>query len=270
MTYQFLDDIQAVDAHTHVVLPFEHYVAMFDVANVDMGVLLITAPHPERATTLAALQDEWAILWNILSAKVPPGEARRANIEEQEQALAHRPGRFLPFAWCPTGLDLDTTVAWLEKELVARKYHGIGEISPPPGNFGLLENIVKASATLGNYPVLVHGANPTAKTDLLVVAEIARKYPNVPVIIGQFGGTEWMTVVEIATSIRNVYFDISTPLVHFSPGIAAAEVPEQVFFASDAPYADPLVMRVIVDRSITDSGVRRSVLRDNFLRVIQR
>ncbi|RAJ31766.1 hypothetical protein K353_06117 [Kitasatospora sp. SolWspMP-SS2h] len=249
-----------IDAHSHVHDPVGAHVGLLDEAGVDRAVLFATRPHPERAGDLAALHREMAVLEKALGGGIGTVEAYRGAWQELDAALAARPERFIGFLSVPVGLGAQETAVIVEQEVVGRGLHGIGELTPPPGGAGLVEPVLRAAADQGRLPVVVHGSAPTTAQDLATLAELAGRYPEVPLVVSQLGGQHWQQAIELARDTPNMYLELSTANVVFAVRIAIKELPDRTLFGSDAPYGDPVLARMLVERVTSPGEVRDRVL----------
>ncbi|MCX4750253.1 amidohydrolase family protein [Kitasatospora sp. NBC_01287] len=249
-----------IDAHSHVHDPVADHLALLDEAGVDRAVLFPTRPHPERATDLASLRREMSVLDRALSGQDNRGEGYRAAWRELDEALAAHPDRFIGFGSVPLDLPAEQIAATVEREIVGRRLRGIGELTPPPGRADLLAPVLAAAHDQGGLPVVVHGFAPTTAEDLHILAELAARHPAVPVIVGQLGGLNWMTAVELVRDTPNMYLELSTAPVVFAVRLAVRELPGRTLFGSDAPYGDPVLARATVERATPSGELRERVL----------
>lgn len=248
-----------IDAHSHVHDPVERHVALLDEAGVDRAVLFPTRPHPERATDLASFQREMSVLDRALHGQREPDSFQRAG-RELADALAAHPDRFLGFGSVPLDLPADEVVAAVHRDVVGRGLRGVGELTPPPDQAGLLEPVLRAAHEHGGLPVVVHGFAPTTSADLRTLAALARRYPQAPLVISQLGGLNWMAAVELVRDTPSMYLELSTAYLVFAVRWAVAEIPERTLFGSDAPYGDPVLARATVERVVPPGEVRDRVL----------
>ncbi|MEV4234363.1 amidohydrolase family protein [Nocardia sp. NPDC049737] len=244
-----------IDAHSHVHEPLTDHIALLDEAGVDKTVLFMTRPHPERAGTLTELRTEMDLLTQALAGG---GLGREAATRELDAALAAYPDRFIGFASVP--LDAPDAEAIVEREVVGRGLRGIGELTPPPDQAGLIEPVLRAATDHGGLPVVVHGAAPTTAADLRTLTDLARRYPRVPLVVSQLGGAHWMDAIELVRDTPNMYLELSTASIIFAVRLAIAEIPERTLFGSDAPYGDPVIARTTVERATGSPRVRELVL----------
>jgi uncharacterized protein len=83
--------------------------------------------------------------------------------------------------------------------------------------------------------VLTHGFAPNTAQDLATYADLAARYPSVPLIVGAFGGLNCLQLIDLAHERRNLYADLSSALQVFAVRAAAHEIPEQCLFGSNTP-----------------------------------
>ncbi|UZJ32703.1 amidohydrolase family protein [Streptomyces endophytica] len=263
-----------IDAHSHVHDPLDLHLAALDDAGVDRTVLFPTRPHPEQATDLASLRREMGVLERALSGGSdgrtgPAGDdGYAAAWRELDEALAAHPTRFLGFGSVPLGLDGAGTAAWVAREVAGRGLHGIGELTPPPDGAALVEPVLRAAHDHGGLPVVVHGYAPTTAADVRTLAELAARYPKVPLVISQLAGAHWMAAVELAQATPNLYLELSTANIVFAVRLAIQELPTRTLFGSDAPYGDPVLSRATVERVTPPGEVRERVLGGNLAELL--
>ncbi|MFI9099534.1 amidohydrolase family protein [Streptomyces fildesensis] len=249
-----------IDAHSHVHDPVHRHIALLDEAGVDRTVLFGTRPHPERATDLASFQHEMGILAETVSGRSTGPDGYQAAWQELEAACAAHPDRFIGFGKVRLDVPAEQIAADVEREIVGRGFHGIGELTPPPDGAALIEPALRAAADHGGLPVVVHGFAPTTAGDLATLATLARRHPTVPLVISQLGGLNWLTAIELARDTPNLYLDLSTANVVFAVRLAITEIPDRTLFASDAPYGDPVLARTTVERVTQPGALRDRVL----------
>ncbi|WP_433684392.1 amidohydrolase family protein [Nocardia sp. CA-119907] len=245
-----------IDAHSHVHDPLADHIALLDEAGVDKTVLFMTRPHPERARDLTELRQEMDRLHQALAGG--GGLGRETARRELDAALSAYPDRFIGFASVPLDApDIDVIV---DRDVVGHGLRGIGELTLPPDQAVLIEPVLRAANDHRGLPVVVHGASPTTAADLRTLNELARRYPRVPLVVSQLGGTHWMDAIELVRDTPNMYLELSTASIVFAVRLAIAEIPERTLFGSDAPYGDPLLARTTVERSTRSPQVRELVL----------
>ncbi|MEU8582006.1 amidohydrolase family protein [Streptomyces abikoensis] len=252
-----------IDAHSHVHDPVADHVALLDEAGVDRAVLFPTRPHPERATDLAGLRREMAVLHRALEGTGNgAGSFARAQ-QELDAALAAHPDRFIGFGSVRLDAAPDDIAEAVVRDVVDRGLHGIGELTPPPGGAATVEPVLRAAHDHGGLPVVVHGSAPTTEPDLHTLAQLSARYPSVPLVVSQVGGQHWMTAIELVRDTPNMYLELSTANIVFALRLAIREIPERTLFGSDAPYGDPVLARAMVERVTPSGEVRERVLGGN-------
>ncbi|MEV5506921.1 amidohydrolase family protein [Streptomyces orinoci] len=249
-----------IDAHSHVHDPVESHLALLDEAGVDKAVLFATRPHPERAVDLASLRREMGVLAKAMGGRAGESDGYEAAWRELDEALAAHPDRFIGFRSVRLGPGDEEIASVVERDVAGRGYRGIGELTPPPGQAALIEPVLRAAADHGGLPVVVHGAAPTTGDDLATLGGLARRYPAVPLVISQLGGVHWLNAIELAKATPNVFLELSTANIVFSVRLAISEVPDRTIFGSDAPYGDPVLARLTVERATGSGELRERVL----------
>lgn len=258
-----------IDLHAHVTVDVPAQLERAERAGVDRTVMLTTRIHPEAPRTLEGVRAEFARLGTVLGGASSPVEEYRESLAEQRRAIDGHPAKLIGFAQVPIGLGAHGTRQWLDAELRAPGMVGIGELTPPPGHADLIEPVLAASADLGGLPVLVHGFAPHTVEDLRTYAALAARYPTVPVIVGAFGGLNWLHLVDLALERANLYLDCSSALQVFAVRAAATVLPDRCLFGSNTPYGDVLAARATIEAAITDPAVADQVLGGNLLRLIE-
>jgi predicted TIM-barrel fold metal-dependent hydrolase len=249
-----------LDAHSHVHDPVHTHIALLDEAGVDRAVLFGTLPHPERATDLASLRREMSVLGETVSGRSSSPGGYQAAWQELDSAIAAYPDRFIGFGKVNLDMPAEQIAVDVEREVVGRGFRGIGELTPPPDGAGRIEPVLRAAADHGGLPVVVHGFAPTTTGDLATLAGLARRYPAVPLVISQLGGLNWLTAIELVGDNPNMYLELSTANVIFAVRLAINEVPDRTLFGSDAPYGDPVLARMTVERVTSPGELRDRVL----------
>ncbi len=252
-----------IDAHSHVHDPVADHLALLDEAGVDRAVLFATRPHPERAQDLAGLRRELAVLDRSIGGLDNGADGFARAWQELDDALAAHPDRFIGFLAVPLQGTPRQVAEAVEREVVGRGLHGIGELTPPPGRAALVEPVLHAARDHGGLPVVVHGSAPTTADDLHTLARLAARYPSVPLVISQLGGLHWMAAIEMVRDTPNMYLETSTANIVFSLRLAVREIPERILFGSDAPYGDPVLARAMVERVTSSGELRDRILGGN-------
>lgn len=257
-----------IDAHSHVHDPVKAHVALLDEAGVDRAVLFATRPHPERATDLASLRHEMSVLDAAVSGVNKQLVGYQDAWREFDAALGAYPDRFIGFGSVRLDQPADDIAADVQQYVVGRGLRGIGELTPPPDQANRIEPVLRAAADHGCLPVVVHGFAPTTAADLATLAGLARRFPTVPLVISQLGGSNWLTAIELARDTPNMYLELSTANVIFAVRLAITEVPERTMFGSDAPYGDPVLARATVERVTRPGELGDRVLGGTFAELL--
>jgi uncharacterized protein len=71
---------------------------------------------------------------------------------------------------------------------------------------------------------------------------------------------DWADAIELVRDTPGMYLELSTANPVFAVRAAIAEIPERTLFGSDAPYGDPLLARLTVERGTRPGQVRDLVL----------
>lgn len=203
-----------IDSHSHVMLPVEKQIQIMDEAGIDKTILFCTSVHPELATDFPSYEQEMNKLFDILKGNVNSVEERKGRIQEQLESIRQYPDRFLGFGPVMTGLNDDETAEWIEKYVVNNGFKGVGEFTLAPGQIKTLEPVFKSSCEFGYLPIWVHTLHPLDLNDIKELAELAKRYPKVPVIFGHLGGFHWLETIKITKEISNAYLDISAFYTH--------------------------------------------------------
>jgi uncharacterized protein len=257
-----------IDSHCHVMLPVNKHIEIMDEAGVDKTILFYTSIHPELATNVTEFEQEIGKLFKIISGEVNGADARKKGISQQVEAIRLYPDRFLGFGSVPNGLSYEEACHWIEKEVVARGFLGLGEFTLPSGHIPQLEPIFQSSSEYGCLPLWVHTFEPLKSEDILELAELAKKYPQIPVIFGHLGGIHWLDTIKLAKDISNAYLDVSAFFTTTALSLAMEELPTRTLFSSDCPYGDPFIVRTAIDRHAKSSEVRDRVLGGNIIEML--
>ncbi|MFI6444169.1 amidohydrolase family protein [Kitasatospora sp. NPDC050543] len=257
------------DCHQHVILPTSAQIAAMDEAGIDRTVLLSTLPHIERAGDIASFKQEMSVLGRVLQGEADGREKPSAELRE---ALAEGGERFVAFGKVPVGLPYEDTVKALQQEVLDPGYAGVGELTFGADEAAGLEPVFRAvaEAAVGSraLPLLVHGFAPQTAGDIRVTADLARRFPSVPVVVGVLGGLNWLETIELVKEIPNLYLDLASSFVSLAPRLAAAEIPERCLFGSNTPFADMYSNRVLIERMVPDRAARDRVMGENLAELL--
>ena len=243
-----------------------------DKAGVDKTVLFSTLVHPEIATDFSGLQKEMQRLNEIIGGQANTAMAARlASIKEQKKTIDLYPTRFIGFGAVPLTLNTEDAVnEYIEKQVVGNGFVGLGEFTLPSGSIKLLRPIFKASTNYGNLPLWIHAFNPLILQDIKEIAQLAKEFPSVPVIIGHLGGSNWLETIELVKVIPNLYLDISAYFSTLVLKMAINELPSKCIFGVDMPYGDLQLALDAVRKLSNDDQIVQAVLGENILTLLNK
>ena len=94
-----------------------------------------------------------------------------------------------------------------------------------------------------------------------------RRHGNLPIIASHLGGfRRWGEVIETLVG-TGVYLDTSYAFGHIGEKhlgeIIGGHRPERILFGSDSPWTDQGIEIAHLERIVSDSAVRRLILREN-------
>ena len=262
-----------IDSHEHIMFPIKMQLDKMDAAGVDKTILFCTAPHPEKADTLNELEAEMAALNKILSGsntKEDNISRLKKNIEEVVEAVRAYPDRFLGFGAVPLGMESEKSEEWIDTQITSNSLYGIGEFTP--GNeqqIMQLETIFRALRNTRIYPVWVHTFHPVTMDGIKCLMSLCEKYPDIPVIFGHLGGSNWMDVIKFAKGQDNAYLDLSAAFASIATKMALAELPERCLYSSDAPYGEPYLYRQLIEFVSSDKRTAEMALGENISRLLE-
>ncbi|VBB09040.1 amidohydrolase [Lucifera butyrica] len=258
-----------IDSHAHVMLPPERHIELMAEAHIDQTILFTTMVHPETTKGLKELETELNQLYEILNGVRDPLRERIHALEELAQIVGANPDKYIGFGSIPFGLSYKENLGWIEKYVVGNGFRGIGELTPGTGQVPQMDALFRAVQEVGSLPLWVHTFFPLKLEDIKALLDLARQYPTVPVIIGHLGGIHWLDTLQAAKEIPNVYLDLSATFTTLAPSLAIRELPERTLFSSDAPYASPLIAKMILEHLTTDNYVLEQVLGGNIAKLLQ-
>lgn len=258
-----------IDSHAHVILPVEKHIELMDEAGVDKTILFSTSMHPESANNLNEFEKELNTLYKIISGEGSSIEAKIKSIEEQHKIIEKYPSRFYGFGSVPIGLDYEKTASWINDYVVKNNYIGLGEFAVASGEVGKLEPVFQASHDYGNLPMWIHAFWPLDLNDIKEIFNLAKKYPDVPVIIGHLGGVNWLDVIKMTKENNNVYIDLSAYYTVTALSMVIKELPEKALFSTDLPFGDLAISKFAIERVCEDKTIREQVLGGNVAKLLK-
>jgi predicted TIM-barrel fold metal-dependent hydrolase len=179
------------------------------------------------------------------------------------------PDRFLGYATANPWYG-QRAVSELERAL-ALGLHGV-KLHPARQGFMLLEQIVEPLITVAAHrriPVYVVTGVPIASMPLQL-AELARRFPDVPFIMGRSGRTDFaLDLLPAVQQAGNIYVET----VYNPPSTLAAVIkaigPERMVFASDAPVANLRLEVEKLDHVPVDSQARAALMGGTIARLLR-
>jgi hypothetical protein len=262
-----------IDSHEHIMFPTKVQLEKMEAAGVDKTILFCSAPHPEKADNLNELEAEMNALYKILAgANTREDNIKRLekNILEVVKTTKEYPNRFLGFGSVPLGLSLVEAQDWINEQITAHSLCGIGEFTP--GNeeqIMQLETIFQAIKNTRLYPVWVHTFNPVTLKGIKLLMSLCEQYPDVPVIFGHLGGSNWIDVIKFAKEHKNVYLDLSAAFASIATKMALIELPEKCLYSSDAPYGEPYLYRQLIEFVSPNKTTEKMALGENIITLLE-
>lgn len=258
-----------IDGHSHVTLPIEEHIQLMDKAGIDKTILFSTTFHPELANNGQEVKEQMKYLNDLLAGKKGSMlEVRRASTTELLNAIEQYPDRYVGFGAVPIGLGLSDTEQYIEENIVNNNLAGIGEFTLGIGQSYLLENIFQAVNEYDKMPIWVHAFNPYTLKDICETVAIAKKYPNIKVILGHLGGSNWIETMDIVAETPNLFLDTSAYYSTFVLGTVINEIPEKCIFGVDFPFGDVELSKQAILKYSNSPDIAKAVLGDNIAKIL--
>lgn len=125
-------------------------------------------------------------------------------------------------------------------------------------------------------PVLVHSGGSLGDPDRFappeVLVRVAKRYPEMSLIIGHMGMERWRDIVELAMPFPNVYLEICSSLPQrdrLSTAIQRVGA-ERIVFGTDMPLLEPAVSLGLVEGAHLARTERERILGGNITRILER
>jgi predicted TIM-barrel fold metal-dependent hydrolase len=101
--------------------------------------------------------------------------------------------------------------------------------------------------------------------------KLAEAYPDVTIIMGHMGVSDWPEVVEMARRFDNLILDTTGSIINYGMVEKSVEVlgPERIVWGSDAPLEEPLLGISKVRDSDVSEDAKRLILGENILRIVK-
>lgn len=259
-----------IDGHSHVILPAKKHIQLMNEAGVDKTILFSTSLHPENAENLQSLKYEMKKLSHIVGGKTNTSiDAKRKSIAELMNVIQTYPDRYVGFGNVPAGLSENETNIFVEENIANNKLAGIGELTPASGQIQTLKTIFESSLTFGKLPLWIHAFNPLVLQDIKEIAQLCKTFSEIPVILGHMGGSNWMTAIELAKEIPNLYLDTSAYFSTLVLKIVVNELPLKCIFGVDMPFGDLQLSLEAVKKICKDSHIADAVLGGNISKLLK-
>ena len=261
-----------IDSHEHIMFQTKIQLDRMDAAGVDKAILFCSAPHPEKAGNLNELETEMNALYKILAGankKEDNMKRLEKNISEITTTVNEYPNRFWGFGSVPLGLGLEETQNWIDSQITAHSLCGIGEFTPGNEQQILqLDVVFQAIRNTRLYPVWVHTFNPVTLNGINLLMQLCVRYPEVPVIFGHLGGSNWIDVIKFAKEHDSIYLDLSAAFASIATKMALVELPEKCLYSSDAPYGEPYLYKQLIEFVSPSQSIAKMALGENILRLL--
>jgi predicted TIM-barrel fold metal-dependent hydrolase len=234
------DGCRPFDAHTHLgldedghALSLEQHLRMMDEAGVS-GAIVFALNEPDREPAYRAPNDRvlgWA---------------------------AEAPDRLFPFA----RLSLDEDPLGEAERCLALGARGI-KLHPRAQAFRVndpLLEVVFALADERRLPVLIHAGRGLPPGMPLELGHVAERHPNASLILAHAAIVAQAGIGELARNVENIFFDSSTWAPLDQLNLLSLVPPEQILWASDIPYGEPLPALNVFVRAARMSGAADALL----------
>jgi predicted TIM-barrel fold metal-dependent hydrolase len=241
------------DAHTHLgldidghTLSVEQHLALMDGAGV-CGANVFALNEPDREPAYRAPNDR-VLRW-----------------------AAEAPDRLFPFV----RLSLDEDPVGEAVRCLDLGARGI-KLHPRAQAFTVDDprlDGVFALAHERKVPVLIHAGRGLPPGMPLQLGHVAERYPDASLILAHAAIVAQAGVGKLARSVENIFFDSSTWTPLDQLNLMSLVPPEQILWASDIPYGEPLAALNVFVRSARVSGASdellRGMLRDNAMALLE-
>jgi len=219
---------------------------------------------------LIRLMDESGIDKMIVMppANWAPGCDYRAGTDEVVAAVNKYPDRFIGFTGV-TGYCVKHGIADLKYGIEEKGLRGAGEFKAAPGMYESI--IIPIMSYLEKYrlPVLIHVYTPS---EAKMAEYVARKLPNLPVIMGHMGGTDVTAgrmCIEAAKKRENLFLETSSSPFDIIFAAVKELGAERVVFGSDAPFVHPIPeLKKIMELPISKED-KELILYKNILKLVE-
>lgn len=197
-----------------------------------------------------------------------PGCDYRAGTDEVVTAINKYPNRFIGFSGV-TGYCVKHGIDDLKYGIEEKGLKGAGEFKASPGMYETIVIPILSFLERHRLPVLIHVFTPS---EVKMAEYIAKKLPNLPVIMGHMGGinvTAGRMCIEAAKKHQNLFLETSCSPYDIILQAVKELGPERVIFGSDAPFVHPLPeLKKIIALPISNED-RELILHKNILKLVE-
>jgi predicted TIM-barrel fold metal-dependent hydrolase len=229
------------DAHTHLGLDEDGH-----------------ALSPEQH--LRIMDDAGVAAANVFALNEPDREpAYRAPNDRVLAWAAESPDRLYPFV----RLSLDEDPLGEAIRCLDRGARGI-KLHPRAQAFRVDDQALEAVFALADerrLPVLIHAGRGLPPGMPLELGRVAERHPGASLILAHSAIVAQAGIGELARSVENIFFDSSTWSPYDQLNLLALVPPEQILWASDIPYGEPLAALNLFVRAARMSGADDAILR---------
>jgi uncharacterized protein len=203
---------------------------------------------------------------NVFALNEPDREpAYRAPNDRVLRWAADVPDRLFPFA----RLSLDEDPLGEAERCLALGARGI-KLHPRAQAFRVNDPKLEAVFALAHerrLPVLIHAGRGLPPGMPLELGHVAERHPDASLILAHAAIVAQAGIGKLARSVENIFFDSSTWTPLDQLNLLSLVPPEQILWASDIPYGEPLaalnVFVLAARASGADDALLRGMLHDN-------
>lgn len=258
-----------IDGHSHVTLPIEEHIKLMDKAGIDKTILFSTTFHPELANNAQEVKEEMKYLNDLLAGKKGSMvDIRKASVMELIYAINQYPNHYIGFGAVPIGLSLNDTKHYIQENIIKNNLAGIGEFTLGVGQAHLLEIIFQAVQEFNKMPIWIHAFNPYTLNDIKETVSIANQFPDIPVILGHLGGSNWIETMDMVAKMPNLYLDTSAFFSTFVLSTIINEIPEKCIFGVDRPFGDIELSKQAILKYSKSPDIAKAVLGENMEKIL--
>ncbi|MEE9276009.1 MAG: amidohydrolase family protein [bacterium] len=198
------------------------------------------------------------------------GDYRRGNAEAAEICARH-PDRLMCFAYLhPPLYGIDECLRHCEEAVremghLGFKLHPVSDCHPTNSR-EYVYPVMEMCREL-KTPIFIHTGHVPFSGPILV-AELAREFPDVAIILGHIGHAMFADACYVAQKYPNVWMD--TSMNHGGPlrNALAAVGPERILFGSDSPTSHPIACKGLIETLDIGRAEKDMILGGNIARLL--